>query len=230
VAKKSMLLLQTINALRPLSNPNLLSDLNTGFWMAIAAAKGALENVAINLKSVHDESFLKEAQSAQKEVEENYLPKAETTEAFKLTNIDERLEAIRAEVLKAALLYWPQVFSVGVGALLIGAAYVVWQSAQKRETPLGFSLTILLAVLGPGIITMVAERIHSVSSNITVRNSIVWYNDGVPILLVDPASSSPVLLFMRRRRLHRSGQYRRRPAVCIIERQRLSLEILLWQI
>jgi hypothetical protein len=35
--------------------------------------------------------------------------------------------------------------------------------------------------------------IHSVSSNITVRNSIVWYNDGVPIFLVDPASSSPVL-------------------------------------
>ena len=35
--------------------------------------------------------------------------------------------------------------------------------------------------------------IHSVSSNITIRNSIVWYNDGVPVMLVDPASSSPVL-------------------------------------
>jgi hypothetical protein len=35
--------------------------------------------------------------------------------------------------------------------------------------------------------------IHSVSSNIAIRNSIVWYNDGVPILLVDPASISPVL-------------------------------------
>ena len=35
--------------------------------------------------------------------------------------------------------------------------------------------------------------IHSVSSNITIRNSIVWYNDGVPIMLIDPASSSPVL-------------------------------------
>ncbi len=35
--------------------------------------------------------------------------------------------------------------------------------------------------------------IHSVSSNITIRSSIVWYNDGVPVKLIDPASSSPVL-------------------------------------
>lgn len=35
--------------------------------------------------------------------------------------------------------------------------------------------------------------IHSVSSNITIRNSIVWYNDGVPVKLVSPVSSSPVL-------------------------------------
>ena len=35
--------------------------------------------------------------------------------------------------------------------------------------------------------------IHSVSSNISIRNSIVWYNDGVPVTLVDPVSSSPVL-------------------------------------
>jgi multiple sugar transport system permease protein len=54
---------------------------------------------------------------------------------------------LRAEALKAELLYWPQAFSVGIGALLIGAAYLVWHSAQKRETPLGFMLTILLAVL-----------------------------------------------------------------------------------
>jgi len=35
--------------------------------------------------------------------------------------------------------------------------------------------------------------IHSVSSDITIRNSIVWYNDGVPIMLIAPASVSPVL-------------------------------------
>lgn len=54
---------------------------------------------------------------------------------------------VRPDVIKAQLLYWPQVFSIAIGALLIGAAYLVWQSAQRRETPLGFGLTILLAVL-----------------------------------------------------------------------------------
>ncbi|MBP8974329.1 MAG: sugar ABC transporter permease, partial [Anaerolineae bacterium] len=54
---------------------------------------------------------------------------------------------VRPEVLKAQLLYWPQVFSIAVGALLIGAAYLVWQSAQRRETPLGVGLVVLLAVL-----------------------------------------------------------------------------------
>ncbi len=54
--------------------------------------------------------------------------------------------AVRPEVLQAQLLYWPQVFSVMVGAFLIGAAYLVWRSAQKRETPLGFGLTIVQAV------------------------------------------------------------------------------------
>ncbi|MGQ9848498.1 MAG: ABC transporter permease subunit [Aggregatilineaceae bacterium] len=53
---------------------------------------------------------------------------------------------LRPEILKAQLLYWPQVFSIAVGTVLVGAAYLVWQSAQRRETPLGFGLTILLAV------------------------------------------------------------------------------------
>ena len=35
--------------------------------------------------------------------------------------------------------------------------------------------------------------IHSVSSNITIGNSIVWYNDGAAVMLIDPASSRPVL-------------------------------------
>ncbi|MHC4509885.1 MAG: right-handed parallel beta-helix repeat-containing protein, partial [Planctomycetota bacterium] len=38
-----------------------------------------------------------------------------------------------------------------------------------------------------------AGGIHSVSSDIAIRNSIVWYNEGVPVLLVGPASNSPVL-------------------------------------
>jgi len=35
--------------------------------------------------------------------------------------------------------------------------------------------------------------IHSAGSNIAIRNSIVWYNDGKAVLLNNPASSSPVL-------------------------------------
>ncbi len=35
--------------------------------------------------------------------------------------------------------------------------------------------------------------IHSVSSDITIRNSIVWSNDDVPIILIDPVSINPVL-------------------------------------
>ncbi len=53
---------------------------------------------------------------------------------------------LRPEVLKAQLLYWPQVFSIAVGAFLIGVAYIVWQSAQRRETPTGFVGVIVLAV------------------------------------------------------------------------------------
>jgi len=35
--------------------------------------------------------------------------------------------------------------------------------------------------------------IHSFSSDISITNSIVWYNDGGPITLVDPVSNNPVL-------------------------------------
>ena len=52
---------------------------------------------------------------------------------------------LRTDILRAKLLYWPQVLMVAVGSFLIGVAYMVWQSAQKRETPLGFGMTITLA-------------------------------------------------------------------------------------
>ena len=35
--------------------------------------------------------------------------------------------------------------------------------------------------------------IHSFSSDITIRNSIVWYNDDAAVMLIDPASNNPVL-------------------------------------
>ena len=39
----------------------------------------------------------------------------------------------------------------------------------------------------------VGGGIHSVGSDIVIRNSIVWYNDGTNVLLHDPVSDSPVL-------------------------------------
>ena len=42
--------------LQPITNPNVASDLNAGFWMAFAAAQGALDNVLINLTSLQPES------------------------------------------------------------------------------------------------------------------------------------------------------------------------------
>jgi hypothetical protein len=41
--------------------------------------------------------------------------------------------------------------------------------------------------------TTTGGGIHSVSSDITIRNSIVWYNDGAAVTLSDPSSISPVL-------------------------------------
>jgi formiminotetrahydrofolate cyclodeaminase len=57
VAEQAAALLQLLNQLKPISNPNLISDLQTGVAMAHAAIRGALANVAINLKSIKDEAF-----------------------------------------------------------------------------------------------------------------------------------------------------------------------------
>lgn len=57
VAEIAATLLKSFQELEPVSNPNLKSDLQTGFWMAHAAIRGAMANVAINLKSIKDESF-----------------------------------------------------------------------------------------------------------------------------------------------------------------------------
>src|SRR5439155_5453622 len=58
VAESAYKTLQALQELRPISNPNLTSDLNVGFWMAMAACQGALENVSINLRSIHDSAFV----------------------------------------------------------------------------------------------------------------------------------------------------------------------------
>ncbi|NDJ75537.1 MAG: sugar ABC transporter permease [Chloroflexi bacterium] len=67
--------------------------------------------------------------------------------AYEFASGEDRPVNLYAGRISAQLRYWPQFFLVAVGAMLIGMAYLVWQSAQKRETPLGFGMTILLAVM-----------------------------------------------------------------------------------
>ena len=60
VSEKAYLVLQSLQALRAISNPSVGSDLNVGFWMALAAAQGALDNVLVNLKYIHDPVFVEQ--------------------------------------------------------------------------------------------------------------------------------------------------------------------------
>jgi hypothetical protein len=46
---------------------------------------------------------------------------------------------------------------------------------------------------GPEMLPMPGGGIHSISSDIIVKNSIVWYNDGTPVIITHPASNSPVI-------------------------------------
>jgi len=49
--------------LEAMAAPSMLSDLRVGRLMAAAATRGALENVAINLASIHDSSYVSEKKS-----------------------------------------------------------------------------------------------------------------------------------------------------------------------
>jgi len=46
---------------------------------------------------------------------------------------------------------------------------------------------------GPEMLPMPGGGIHSISSNTIVKNSIIWYNDGTPVVITHPASNSPVI-------------------------------------
>jgi len=46
---------------------------------------------------------------------------------------------------------------------------------------------------GPQMPPFPGGGVHSVGSDIIVKNSIVWYNEGTPVLLIDPPSKSPVV-------------------------------------
>jgi formiminotetrahydrofolate cyclodeaminase len=65
VAEKVMEVALIATSLKPISNPNMASDLTTAIALARAALEGALANVTINLDSIkaesaEDEAFLSE--------------------------------------------------------------------------------------------------------------------------------------------------------------------------
>jgi len=67
VAEKAVEVARIANQLKPISNPNMSSDLITAIALAGAAIEGALANVVINLHSIHqelpeDESFVSQTQ------------------------------------------------------------------------------------------------------------------------------------------------------------------------
>lgn len=78
------------------------------------------------------------------------------------------------------------------GGVFIGSA--PWSSSDSiRESVSIVNCTIAYNSLSGTKSSSTGGGIHSVSSNITIRNSIVWYNDGKAILLLNPSMSSPVL-------------------------------------
>jgi glutamate formiminotransferase / formiminotetrahydrofolate cyclodeaminase len=60
VAERAREVLRIVETLRPITNPNMKSDLTTATALAKAAIEGALANVEINLESLTDPEFLAE--------------------------------------------------------------------------------------------------------------------------------------------------------------------------
>jgi formiminotetrahydrofolate cyclodeaminase len=68
VAERSAEVSRIAEALRPITNPNMASDLTTGIALAGAAVTGALSNVEINLSSMkvgfsEDDAFVSETRT-----------------------------------------------------------------------------------------------------------------------------------------------------------------------
>jgi glutamate formiminotransferase / formiminotetrahydrofolate cyclodeaminase len=57
VARKAADIFDKLGQLEPMSSPSMLSDVRVGRLMAVAAVRGSLENVAINLESITDAGF-----------------------------------------------------------------------------------------------------------------------------------------------------------------------------
>ena len=60
VAEKVVEVAKIATSLKPITNPNMKSDLTTAIALAKAALEGALANVEINLDSLKDEAFVAE--------------------------------------------------------------------------------------------------------------------------------------------------------------------------
>jgi glutamate formiminotransferase / formiminotetrahydrofolate cyclodeaminase len=58
VADRATEVLRLVESLRPITNPNMKSDLTTAVALARAAIEGALANVEINLESLKDTEFI----------------------------------------------------------------------------------------------------------------------------------------------------------------------------
>jgi glutamate formiminotransferase len=63
VARKATEVFEGLGQLEPMASPSMVSDIRVGRLMAVAAVRGALENVAINLESITDAAFTARMQS-----------------------------------------------------------------------------------------------------------------------------------------------------------------------
>lgn len=63
VAQKAREVAQIAETLKPITNPNMKSDLTTAVALAGAAIQGALANVEINLESIKDQAFVREVRN-----------------------------------------------------------------------------------------------------------------------------------------------------------------------
>ncbi len=63
VAEKAREVAEIAQSLKPITNPNMKSDLTTALALSAAAIQGALANVEINLESMKDQSFIDQARN-----------------------------------------------------------------------------------------------------------------------------------------------------------------------
>jgi formiminotetrahydrofolate cyclodeaminase len=63
VAERAREVMNIVALLKPITNPNMKSDLTTATALARAAIQGALANVEINLESLKDSAFVAETRS-----------------------------------------------------------------------------------------------------------------------------------------------------------------------